>query len=114
MTSSTLRRDRKRPSLLRLVRRGVLPVRRSRLRFSSAMQQWMSRDENPFLTRALRCELRRHQPLLAVGITMSLIALANFLAWRFWLFVLGGDSSLRRNGYSFVRLPDVMGGNAIG
>ena len=113
MTSSTLRRDRKRLSLRRLARRGVLPIRRGSLRVSSALRQWLSRDENPFLKRALRSELRRHQPLLAVGITMSLIVLANFLAWQLWIF-LKDTPGMQRDGYSLVRLPDVIGGNAIG
>ena len=78
------------------------------------MRQWLSRDENPFLKRALRSELRRHQPLLAVGITLGLIVLMNFLAWRFWLFILNNDANLQRGGYSPVHLPEAIGGNIVG
>ncbi len=83
------------------------------MRAGSALRQWLSTEENPFLTRALRTESRRHQPFLSVAIVMSLIVLLNVAAWRFWLFILGGETRLAHRGYSQLHLPDAIGGNAI-
>ncbi len=99
----------------RLWRRQVVsPLRRVALRGGSALRQWLSPQQNPFLTRAWRTETRRHQPLATAALTMALIVVANFAAWQAWLYLLGQNRFLRNQGYSATHLPDAIGGNFIG
>jgi hypothetical protein len=99
----------------RTVRRKISgPARRGSLRASAALRQWTSRDDNPFLERALRVEARRNRPLLSVATVALLLVTSLVAAWFGWKYLLGELPGLRQHyQYSMARLPLYIGGNIV-
>ena len=104
--------------LRRVVRRNFGRVRRAILRVAVALRQWLSPDENPFFTRALRTESRRYQPWLSVLIPTVLTAIVAGGSWMMWLrqVDLQNESGLKNGALpvSPLQISAALGSNPIG
>lgn len=84
--------------------------KRAVIRLLIALSLWASPHHNPFLTKALRLEARRHRPLLTLA---GLIGIIAVISWLWWAKVVP-LINIRELVYTEGHLPAALGGNAIG
>ncbi|MDF2439101.1 MAG: hypothetical protein JWN98_85, partial [Abditibacteriota bacterium] len=74
---------------------------------------WLSRDSNPFLTRALRTEARRGKPLWTLAGVAILSGLLFWLTWWLWSLALQYSAPLRAM-HPMGALPAALGRHLTG